>query len=244
MNIVIDIILLAIVILIVVLSAKKGILVTIAELVAFALAIVCASFTAKPIAEAMYTSFFHKSVEKGIYEAMPVTKTNYSSKEKAELVFENLPDFAKNQAEKVGINVSTIQGQLTKIKLDSSKDLYVALEDQVVRPIAVSVLKHIMYFVTAILYGIILVFIAKSITKTFKKSEVIERTDMILGGIVGILKGAVVVFLICNLLTFIQPRLSNEDLKASVSKSFFVQTMEKFNPLDAVSLVDAFSEEK
>ena len=243
MNIVIDVVLLAIIILAVVLSAKKGIIVTIAELVAFALAILCASFTAKPIANVMYTSFFHKSVEKGIYEAMPLNKTNYSAKEKAQLVFDNMPDFAKNQAEKVGINVSTIQAQLGKIKLDTDKDLYVALEDQVVKPIAVSVLSHIVYFFTAIIYGIILRFIAMSAAKTFKKSETIEKSDMVIGGLIGIIKGAVIFFLIFNLLKFIQPTIENDGIKQAIPKSIFVQNFEKLDPLDAVSLVNAFKNE-
>ena len=243
MNIVIDIILLAVIVVAVILSAKKGIIVTIFELIAFILAIVLASFTAKPIAEVMYTSFFHKTVEKGIYEMMPLNKTNFSNKEKAEMVFENIPEFAKKQAQKNGINVTSIQSELGKIKLDSSKDLYYALEDQVVRPIAVNVLKHIVYFFTAIIYALILMYIAKTAAKTFKKAETVEKTDMFIGGAVGLLKGLVVVFLLCNLLTFIQPRIENESIKSSIPKSLFVQTCEKLDPMEAVSIASSFASE-
>lgn len=243
MGIVIDIVLAAVIIGIIVWSAHKGVLVTIAEVLAFALAIFLAAHTAKPIAQVMYKAFFYKGVQKAIYNELPSNSAAMTTAQKAQLVFDGMPEFARKQAEKVGINVSAISNQLSKTKLGSG-DIYKELEEKIVRPIAVEVLKHILYFFLAIIYGIILRFIFAAVAKGLKDTDTIGTADKVAGAAVGIVEGLVIVFLISNLLVYIQPRFEKESARKAISDSAIVQMCDKFNPMEAVSMAQAFLEEK
>ncbi|MBE6827446.1 MAG: CvpA family protein [Ruminococcaceae bacterium] len=241
MSIVLDIVLVLLVIVIVILAAKRGILVTIAEVVAFAVAIFLAAQTAEPIAKVMYTGFFHKTVERKLYENLPANSAALTTADKAKYVIDNMPEFVKKQAEKVGIDVAAVSNQIAKTKLDTS-ELYKSLESEIVQPIAVAVLKHILYFFLAVIYGIILRIICVAIAKSFKQSESISSADRTIGAIIGIVEGLVVVFLISNLLVYIQPRIENGDMQKAISDSAIVQICDKFDPMEAISMAEAFAE--
>ena len=242
MGILIDVLLVALIIVIIVLAAKRGILVAVAEVLAFAIAIFLAAHTAKPIAQVMYKGFFYKSVQKAIYNELPSNSAAMTTVQKAQLVFDGMPEFARKQAEKVGINVSAISNQISKTKLGSG-DLYKELEEKIVRPIAVEILKHILYFFLAVIYGIILKMIFTAIAKGLKDTDTIGTADKVAGAVVGIVEGLVVVFLIANLLVYIQPRFENEKARQAISDSKIVTVCDNFNPMEAVSMAQAFLDE-
>lgn len=242
MGILIDVLLVALIIVIIVLAAKRGILVAVAEVLAFAIAIFLAAHTAKPIAQVMYKGFFYKGVQKAIYNELPSNSAAMTTVQKAQLVFDGMPEFARKQAEKVGINVSAISNQISKTKLGSG-DLYKELEEKIVRPIAVEILKHILYFFLAVIYGIILKLIFTAIAKGLKDTDTIGTADKVAGAVVGIVEGLVVVFLIANLLVYIQPRFENEKARQAISDSKIVAVCDNFNPMEAVSMAQAFLDE-
>ena len=125
--------------------------------------------------------------------------------------------------------------EISNAKIDPKVEPYKEYEEKLVRPIAVVVLKNIMYFVLAVLYAIILRFIFVAIAKGLKKSDVISTTDMIIGGAVGVVKGFIVVLLISNLLVYIQPRIEKPESREAISKSFVVSTCDNLNPMDDIA---------
>lgn len=241
-GLIIDLLLVAAIIVIVVLAAKRGIFTTVAGVLAFVLAIVLAAFCAKPVAKVMYKAFFYKSVQRALYEVLPEKTAGLTNSQKAQYAYDCMPEFAKKQAEKVGINVSSFTTQLAKLKLGSG-DLYETLEDKLVRPVATEILKHICYFFLAIIFGILLRLIFNSVAKGLKENDTIEKLDTGVGAAIGIIEGLVVIFLICNLLVYIKPRIENPKTSQAISDSKIVQICEKYDPMEAVSMAQAFLEE-
>lgn len=241
-GLIIDLLLVAAVIIIVVLAARRGILSTIATVLAFVLAIVLASFCAKPVAKVMYKAFFYKNVQRALYEVLPDNTSGLTNSQKAQYAYDSMPEFARKQAEKVGINVNTFTTQLAKIKLGNG-NMYETLEDKLVRPVATEILKHICYFFLAVIFGIILRLIFGSVAKGMKENDTIEKLDTSVGAIIGIVEGLVVVFLVCNLLVYIQPRIEKPETRQAISDSKIVEMCEKFDPMEAVSMAQAFLEE-
>ena len=70
---------------------------TLAELVAFAVAIFLASQTAQPVASGMYKAFFSKNVERGLYEVLPRDTSKLTNTDKAKYVFEEMPEFGQRR---------------------------------------------------------------------------------------------------------------------------------------------------
>lgn len=244
MGIVIDIILVAVVVIAVILSAKKGIIVTLLEVVAFIAAVFLASQCAAPVASGMYTAFFQKNVQRGLYDVLPENPAGLTYAQKAQYVVDSIPDFANDYAEKVGINISTISEKISKCNFANNDELYLSLESEIVKPIAVAVLKNIMFFVLAVLFAVILAAIAKSIGKGFKKTKILGSADKLVGGILGVIKGVVVVFLLCFLLTYLEPKLSNDSVKEAVRESSIVAFAEDFDPMEAITAAGVFAEQK
>lgn len=242
MGIVLDLILVAILLVVIILAAKKGVLTTIIEVVAFALAIFIASSIAQPVAEGMYKAFFAKSVQKGIYEVMPANPATLNFAKKAEIVMDNIPQFAQNYATKIGVTTGTISTQISKSGIKNDADLYKNLEDVIVKPIAVAVLKHIMFFVLSIALAIILRLIVDALCKGLKNFELIGLADKLIGAIIGIAEGAVIVFLICCLLTYLKPRFEDPKMIEAVNDSSIVAMAENFDPMEAISAVGIFTE--
>lgn len=240
MGIVLDVVLILILAAIVISSAKKGIMKTLVELAAFALAIFLAAQTAQPMANGMYKAFFSKSVERGLYEVLPDDASKLTNSDKAKYVFEELPEFAKKQAEKCGISVDSVAEQIAKSNFKNDDTLYQTLESNIVKPIAVSVLKHIMFFVLAVLYALVLTAILKSLVKGLKKSHLIGGADKLVGGVIGVAKGVIVVFLVGCLFSYLEPRIDNEKLKEAVNDSSVVEMCEKFDPMEALSAAEVF----
>ena len=242
MSILIDVLLAALVVVIIIVASKRGIMVTVAEVLAFVIAILLAAYTAKPIAKVMYKAFFYKTVQRELYEALPADGKAVTTAQKAQYAFDNMPEFVKKQAEKTGMNVGAITTQIAQMKIGTN-EMYKELEDKVVRPIATEVLKHVLYFFLAIIYAIILRIIFVSVAKGMKQSDTIEKMDKTVGALIGVAEGLVVVFLICNLLVYIQPRIEKPEVKQAISDSVIVQVCEKFDPMEAISMAQAFIDE-
>ena len=240
MDIVLDVILVLILIAVVISSAKKGIMKTLAELVAFAVAIFLASQTAQPVASGMYKAFFSKNVERGLYEVLPSDTSKLTNTDKAKYVFEEMPEFANKQAEKCGISIGSVAEQIAKSNFSDGDTLYQSLESNIVKPIAVAVLKHVMFFVLSVLYALVLVAILRSLAKGLKKSHLIGGADKLVGGVIGVVKGVVIVFLVGCLLSYLEPRIENEKLKQAVDGSSIVEMCEKFDPMEAISAAEVF----
>ena len=243
MGIVLDLILVAAVILIVIRATKKGVITAIIEVVAFVLAIFFASTAAQPAAEIMYKSFFYKTVQKGIYDSMPANPATLNYAEKAQIVMDNIPDFAKGYASKVGLDLSTLSSQISKGGFKNDAELYKKLESEIVKPVAVLVLKNIMFFILSIAFAILLRIIVHTLCKGLLKFELLATLDKIIGGIIGIVEGAVVVFLVCCLLSYMKPKFENPKMIEAVNDSSIVSMAENFDPMDTITTAAFYAQQ-
>lgn len=242
MGTLLDIFLVAVLIIVVIIASKKGVVSTIIGLVAFVLAIILASIAAQPVAEGMYGLLFSKGIRKGISDSLPLNVSAVNLSQKADIVIENIPDFAIEYAEKVGLSKATISTQILKSGLKNDSELYKNLENEIVKPIAVLVLKSIMFFILSILFAILFGLIANVISKGMKTISLVETTDAIIGAIIGVVEGAVIVMLICFLLSYLKPKLENPKVIEAVNESSIVSIAENFDPMDAITAAEFFAD--
>lgn len=196
MSYILDAIIVLIVLFFVYLSAKKGFVRTLIEVVGFVAAIVIAFTVSTPIAEACYDTFVFPSV------AEIVDSTGKESvNDVANAVWEELPDFFTessffaNSKESVTIaaekEVSNNSGQMAK-----------AISDSMVKPTAVKLISVFVSFALVIILLFVAKLLAKYINKLFTFS-IIGEINKILGGILGIVKGAAVAIIFCLTISLI-----------------------------------------
>ena len=157
MGFILDLIIIAIVVLCVILAAKKGFVKSVFNIAGFVAAIVLSITFSGPISDFM-----------------------------SEETFANLPDFIKNTAERFNINEESLQ------VVGDSSAVAQKISDDVVKPVACSILKAIISIVLIIVLSVLFKFLAKVLNKIFSFS-IVGTLNRTLGGVLGLLQGLIIV---------------------------------------------------
>ncbi len=225
MNIVLDLIILAIVIVTIYLSTKKGFVKVLVETVGFILAIVIAFTVSTPLAEATYDKF----IEPSIIQSAEKTIQNDEGIEKE--VWENIPDFITKNAENFGISEDSFSQTINEnISLGTKKAVTVASQN-VIKPVCVSLVSMIYGVILTTVLFIVVKFAAKFLNKLFSFS-LVGKLNRILGGVLGVFKGvafAVLFVVIVSFLVSINGKLFNITIQ-DIEKTFlFKEILINFN---------------
>lgn len=228
MSIILDIILVAIFAAYVFFAAKKGFVRTLLELVAVVAAIFLSFQISPVISQTVYDGFVEKEIVATLEEQISENVDALSVTEKANAVLDSIPDFAVSLAASAGVEISTIKEQISSQKIDS-QNLAQSLVDKIAEPIVVGALTIIIFILLAVVLMIALKFVAKLVSKLFD-IPLVKSVNRSLGGVLGAIKGVLVVIVICTALRFIFGGGDGE-LSVAVNDSFVVGLLDEINPL-------------
>lgn len=225
MSLILDVILVAIFVSYVIVAAKKGFVRTLLEVVAV-IAAIFLSFQISPvISQTVYDGFLEKGIVSAVEEKIDENINASSVAEKANAVVDSIPEFAISLA---GVDTSTIKEQISSIKLDS-QNIAQSLVEKIAEPIVVGALKIIIFILLAVVLMIVLRIAAKYISKLFN-IPLVKTVNKSLGGVLGAVKGALVLLVVCTGLRFIFGGGEGE-FSVVVNESFVVGLLDKINPL-------------
>ena len=108
MGIILDLIFLCIAVAAIVVAAKKGIVKTVLDIVAFVLAVVLSAQLATPFAEGVYDAFLGESLQNRVEEALPEDGGSAD----VVAILEGLPDFVTDYLESTGFNADALSQYL------------------------------------------------------------------------------------------------------------------------------------
>ncbi len=199
MNIVIDLIVSAIIVLCVILTAKRGFVKSVIGIAGFALAIILSLTLSTPISTFTYDKFISPGVESSI-EASVKNNINSDVKKITDNVWNTLPKYVKNTANDMGINKNTVQNSVAHG--NTAHETAVAVNRNAVRPVAVFVIKLLVSVILFIILSIIFKFVANFINKIFSFS-IVGKANRLLGGILGLVKGVIYAIIFILLINFI-----------------------------------------
>lgn len=220
MSLVIDLGLLAVVVICVITGAKKGLVRTVLELVAFAAAILLAVQLCTPMASACYDNLLSARVESKIEEQLN-TSEGATAVKKASAVLESLPKFMKPYAENGDSSVSALTEQIANGGY-SGTDAARLLNENIARPVCEAVLRAVLFLMLFAVLGGVFDWLAKVISKLFK-IPIVKNVNAALGGALGALKGCAFAVIAALLLTAVVPYADEayrEALRASHIVSF------------------------
>jgi len=200
---VIDLLFLAIVAVFAFFSYKRGIMATILEIVAFILAVAIAVYAAKPVGKILYNGFIRGSIENHVENA--IQEINFDDKvvsveQGAQIIYDNMPDFALKIAKSNGIGESNIVSKVKNTKFTSATMINGVLE-KVVDPIVLPATEAIAFVILSAALIFLLRLFARMLSK--ENEEDGFTANKFFGGLFGIAKGAIVVYVVCALLQFI-----------------------------------------
>lgn len=194
-SLILDLIIAAIIVLCIFLSAKHGFMRTLIEVAGFVAALFLAFTVSSPLADITYD----KVIEPSIIEKVEVASAEEGAKVSNKL-WDSLPGIIKKYSSGMGVSKESF----TK-KVDSSVSGSIAgsaakISKNVTKPIITKVLTAIYSLVISILLIIIFKILAKLINKLFSFS-LVGKINAMLGGVVGIAKGVAIAFVFCMIIS-------------------------------------------
>lgn len=215
MNYLIDIILIGIVLLIVFISSKKGIVVTLADIISGIAAFIAAKMLAPAAAEGIYNAAVkqivvdfltekYAGIENGIADAL----SNVTA------VFDFLPEGIMSYISSAGyLDSSAIaSGIMNGITTVSQ------LETQLVAPIVTGILNILCFAILSIVLLIVLRIVGRLVAKLITAASFAEKLDKILGAAFGLVKGVLYAFIIAAVISVVS--FSSETLAAYAADSY------------------------
>lgn len=198
MSIVLDLIVVAIILLFVFITMKKGFVKNILNIAALVITLLVIINFANPISVGIYNAFIEKPV------CSSIEKTIVSAEEKGESMvaefWNDMPNILTNTAENSGINSS----ELSDLILGSNDAAATAqqISDDIIKPTVVSILVIAVDIILFVVLMFVFKIIIKAICKLFK-APVLNQVNKLFGGILGFVKGVIIAILVCSVISFI-----------------------------------------
>ena len=222
MNWAIDIAFAVIIIIFMIVGAKRGFARSALDLVAIAVTLLLSLSVATPAAASCYDSFLSERIEAKLNETIK-TQNMHVQGSVSELV-ESLPDFIQPYAEQ---QLRNLDDRFIAQGANETKATFIAkVEEQIVRPVTIRILSALLFTVFFVLLGIVLAFVARLIAGLFKHSA-IHTADAVLGATLGLAKSLVLVVFASIFLVFLSTRSNGaltEAVKASYCLTFLKDT--------------------
>lgn len=189
--ILLDLVILAIIVVCAIMSAKHGFVRTVIEVVGFIAAFVIAFNISLPLAEFTYDKTIEPSILSKVESTTSATNEDISQK-----FWDALPGIFKNNFESFGISKENIDASISENVTQSAA----TISKQVTRPVITKILSLLYSTVIVSLLCVLAKFLAKIVNKAFTHSFV-GRINSTLGGIVGIVKGIGVAIIFCMIIS-------------------------------------------
>ncbi|MGI6269963.1 MAG: CvpA family protein [Candidatus Howiella sp.] len=199
-GLVLDIVLLLIVIAFIWSSARRGFVRTAIELAGWLLMLYIAMSFSQPIADGVYDRFLSQPVVEKTSEVVNASLS--PSGGSVEEVWEQLPTFLTAGAELMGISKGQVISSMTSAVEEGAS----AVSDQVVRSVVAPLCKGILHWIVVaavFTVGMILVRFAAVWLNRLLSFHILGALNRALGGVLGLFKGLLAVFLICIVLSLL-----------------------------------------
>lgn len=197
MVILIDLIIVGIILLITLISAKQGFVRTIVGAVGFIAAVVIAFTLSEPLANATYDRF----IEPPIVNSVGDTATG-SVNENVDKLWDSIPSFITDNSAEFGFTKESIKDSLSGGTQESVKDAVAEVSQKAVKPVFCEILGTVYAVILVILLMIIVRLLARLLNKLFSFS-IVGRLNTALGGVIGFVKGLVIALILCEIIVLI-----------------------------------------
>ncbi len=229
-----DIVILAVMVLVVVLSAKKGFVASCLD--TFSLAISAfASYVLCPIvSEEIYNKLIRDLVKTEFKQALDEMSANLSIQEKISGMLNSLPETAIKLAESMGVDVNGASASLISSVATSEEAFIDMVVDTFAYNIIITLTEIIVFIALFIIITILVRLISSFFSHNLEKIPFVGKIDTLLGAVLGVVKAVVLLFAGSVVLYIVaqtaDPGSPLENLEASKIYMF----MNEYNPIIGV----------
>lgn len=220
---IIDIILVAVVLLIVFISSKRGIIRTVLDLVSGVIAFLAAKVLAPSVSVLLYNSFVKEIVLNFLNEKYSrIENAIADSVGSITSVLDFLPAGVLTYLENSGITDSQALSHSIMTSITTVEEL----ESVVVAPMLTVLLQILSFAVLALILLIVLRIVSGFLSKLITKVKIADKLNSLLGAVFGLLKGCVYALIIAAVISIIS--CSSETVAAYAADSYICSVVASF----------------
>lgn len=224
MSVVIDLILIGIILLSVLMSAKKGFVKVIVEFVGLIAVVILTFSMSTPISNYTYDKLIEPSIVK------TVSAESYENTEQlVQKTWDSLPRFITNNSERLSLSSQANPEIITEEINENNEVAIKSVSQQMIKPIAVKVIGLFVSVILMVVLFFIVKIAANLINKLFSFS-VVGKLNRTLGGILGAFRGVLYAIFFCTVISFIVSLTENgfliftaDNINKSVIFKFFTE---------------------
>ncbi|MBQ7005224.1 MAG: CvpA family protein [Clostridia bacterium] len=230
-----DIILIAIFALVIIISAHKGFFKSLIDFAGSFIAIIAARVLSSTFAVPVYDSLVKHGVENTLISRLGEgASVDYT--QQLEEVINALPESISGVLQMMGLDREMLAEKISSANLNG-ENLIESLMNTVITPVATAVIQFIMFAFLAIVLIIIIKFLGRLLDKIIKKLPVIKGFNKTLGGVFGVLRGAIDVVVVSLLISVVAGFVSNQEFMAAVDSSVIINAVRNiFTSLVGISI--------
>ena len=228
MEYILDLIFIALAVVMIILGAKKGLIKALLDGLSTIASGIIAYILATPVAKVIYDAFVRGVVKSEFLKGLNDSGTDFGSiNEKVNALVNELPEGALNIASKFGFDVNGAISNVVSSAPDSNESLVETLMTNIGDNIFLTITEAVTMIALFIIVSIALTFVIRLLNKVVKKLPVIKQANKLAGGLLGLVKAVVIIFVISTVLVFVQ----NEELAPMINSSVILKVVNDINPL-------------
>ena len=226
-GILLDLIVIAIITAFTLISARRGFVRVVIELVGFVVAVTVAFALSAPLADVIYDKMIEPSVISSAEEVSAGTADQITT-----AAWDSLPDWVKDNADSLNISADSFRDKVGETVQNGAGTAAATASQDIIKPVVTNLLGTLFTIILLIILLFVVKILAKLVNKLFSFS-VIGKLNRTLGGIVGVLKGVIITLLFCMIVTLIVSLTKDGFLiftKAAIDRSVLFKFFASFSP--------------
>lgn len=231
MNYIVDAIIIALIVLVIVRSAKKGFASSLVDTFAMVIASVASYMVTPKVAQFLYDNFIRSTVSKGFEKALDEISSGAAINEKVDAMIASLPESAVNLAQSLGlVNINSIGSGLHMSGAIDNTELISTVLNDIAYNVMITITKVVAFFVLFVLFTLVLRVVSKFL-ENVNKIPLIGKLNSTLGGVLGVVKAVIIVLVVCTVMYFIVSSSNNTELVNAISGSKLYNLITENNPI-------------
>lgn len=226
MGILFDVVLVAVALLFLYFGVRKGAVRSAIEFFGVIAAFLLAFFLSFWLSDLIFNSLIRNSMLQAVSNAI-AGSTGEAAGEKVAEVFAALPGFVANM-----LNAEEVTPQILAAINQGAQAGATFVVDTVVGPIVIMVLRVLLIIVLFIVFSLLIKLLAR-VGDVFAKLPVIRQLNAMLGGLIGLLKGAVFILVALTILRLMIPMIQQPKVftPENIADSTLFETLYEKNPV-------------
>ena len=232
MNFLLDIIFIILIIVFIVAGAKKGLVKSLLDGLTSIISGVIAYLVAEPVSNFIYETAIRNFVKSKITDVLSLPSNDFNSiTERVNAMVNEIPEGAVKLAAKFGFNINA---EITAIVQKGSNEKNVLIEavmSNIVDNVLTVLIEAIVLISLFVIISIILSAVIRFFDDIIEKIPLVKETNKITGGILGLLKAVVIIFVASTVLFFVAGVSDNEEFISVIYSSKIFELVNNNNPL-------------